>query len=178
MTKNIYIFAGKSGSGKDYIADKICEALNLKKVISYTTRPKRYEGENTHVFVSQEEFDNIRDNLAAYTLFNGYEYGTTFDTINKSDICILDVGGIKTLLKNKDRVNRPIVIIEIKAKTETRLVRMLNRGERYSDVAKRMVYDNAVFVDLDEYKKLTFANDENDDLCFDMVKNAIDFMEV
>ena len=44
----IYVIIGKSASGKDHIYQSILKdsKLDLKKIVSYTTRPKRENEEN------------------------------------------------------------------------------------------------------------------------------------
>lgn len=54
----VIIFLGKSGSGKDTIAKKVAEKLNIKKIITNTTREKRpgeIDGINYH-YKTKEEF--------------------------------------------------------------------------------------------------------------------------
>ena len=64
----IYVLIGESGSGKDTIAKELSK-LGYKQVISYTTRPPRYTGEDTHIFIPPEEVKNYE--LAAYTMYDG-----------------------------------------------------------------------------------------------------------
>lgn len=48
--KSIVLVLGASGSGKDYLVDKVCKEYNRKKVVSYTTRPRRdNESPNSHI---------------------------------------------------------------------------------------------------------------------------------
>ena len=52
----LLLVMGRTASGKDSLVNKLSERTGLKQLISYTTRPPR-EGEgNTHIFVSEEEY--------------------------------------------------------------------------------------------------------------------------
>lgn len=59
MKNTLFVFLGKSASGKDSIMKKFIEELHMIKVPEITTRPKREgeeEGKN-YYFVTNEEFD-------------------------------------------------------------------------------------------------------------------------
>ena len=77
MYKPLFLFVGRSASGKTTIADMLAKEHGYKQVESYTTRKPRFDGERGHIFVSEEEFKNLGE-LAAYTYYNDNHYGTTF----------------------------------------------------------------------------------------------------
>jgi guanylate kinase len=139
MNKPLYLFVGKSGSGKTTIADMLSETHGLKQVESYTTRPPRYDGEIGHIFVAKSEFDALGE-LAAYTLYNGSEYGTTFKQLEECDIYVVDVPGVETLLQ-KSHFNRPIYIIYFDTTASTRIRRMLDRGDCDAAIIARLLHD-------------------------------------
>ena len=47
---------GKTASGKDLLVNKLCERSGLKQLISYTTRERRVDEGDTHIFISDEEY--------------------------------------------------------------------------------------------------------------------------
>lgn len=173
MTKNLYLVVGKSGVGKDYVVNKLCERMNLTKVISHTTRPQRQGETNTHYFVSQEEFDSLKDFMVAYTHFNGFDYGTTADVVNQSDIYIIDLDGIRYLKKHQDKLSRPIIIIGISADGTLRFNRMIKRNDSFSEAAQRFMNDNVVFLNWEGQVDATFDNSEDGDKCVDEVEKFI-----
>jgi hypothetical protein len=69
------LIIGRSGSGKDFLARELAKN-GLSQVKSYTTRPPRYEGEDTHIFISAEEASRTEGKIAT-TVINGYEYFAT-----------------------------------------------------------------------------------------------------
>ena len=99
--KIVFLFIGRTASGKSSLARYMCEALGLRQVKSFTTRPPR-KGEITgyedHYFVSDEEFDEItKEVMVAHTEINGYRYGVTFGQLQQSDIYVIDPNGVKYL---------------------------------------------------------------------------------
>lgn len=138
MNKPLYLFVGRSASGKTTVADLLESKYGLKQVQSYTTRSQRYEGEIGHIFVSKEEFDNLGE-LAAYTFYNGYEYGTTFDQLNECSIYVVDTAGVETLLERYHE--RKIVIFYFDTSVYTRINRMLDRGDSDMQIVSRLLQD-------------------------------------
>ena len=139
MNKPLLLFVGKSSSGKTTIANILEEEYGYKQIQSFTTRPPRYEGEIGHTFVTDEEFDML-GKLAAYTLYNGYRYGTTFEQIDECNIYVIDPYGVKTLLENY-QTNRSIFILYFDASVHTRINRMIERGDHDNKIISRLLED-------------------------------------
>jgi guanylate kinase len=139
MTKPLLLFVGKSSSGKTTIANILEKEHGYKQVQSYTTRKPRYEGEIGHIFVTEKEFNKL-GRLAAYTLYNGHKYGTTFKQIDKCDIYVIDVPGVETLLKNY-KTGRPIYIIYFDVSVYNRINRMIERGDHDGAIISRLLED-------------------------------------
>lgn len=139
MNKPLLLFVGPSGSGKTTIANVLEEQHGYKQVQSYTTRPPRYEGETGHLFISDEEFNNL-GKLAAYTVYNGNKYGTTVQQLDECDIYVIDIDGVKTLLKNY-KADRPIYVVYFNTSVYTRINRMLNRHDHDAAIISRLLED-------------------------------------
>lgn len=135
MNKPLFLFVGRSASGKTTIAN-----MFEKQVWSYTTRQPRYDNEPGHIFISDEEFDNLGE-LAAYTVYNGHRYGTTLEQLNESDVYVVDIPGVKVLLeKLKDDI-RPICIFYFEASVYNRIMRMIERGDHDNMIISRLLED-------------------------------------
>lgn len=113
MTDKIICVLGRTGSGKDTVVNLICEKYNLKQLVSYTTRPKRINEGNTHVFIRDEEFLSYKEDIAAYTEINGYKYFSTNQQINECDVYILDPNGIKFLRESRPDVKFISIYIDL-----------------------------------------------------------------
>ena len=121
---NLYCIVGQSGSGKSTIADKLESEYGIKQVLSYTTRKPRYEGENTHEFITDAEFDKLTD-MVAFTEFDGYKYCATAEKLNGCDTYIIDPKGVDTLKMNY--TDKPLKIIYVKVIAGIRYERMKKR---------------------------------------------------
>lgn len=139
MNKPLLLFVGKSSSGKTTIANVLEKKHGYCQVQSYTTRAPRYEGEIGHTFVTDEEFDCLGE-LAAYTLYNGHKYGTTYKQIDECDIYVIDPYGVKTLLQNY-KTDREIIILYFDATVYTRINRMIERGDSDNKIISRLLED-------------------------------------
>lgn len=176
----LFLFCGRSASGKTTIAENLADKYEYTQVYSYTTRKPRFDGEIGHVFITEEEFNNLGE-LAAYTFYNGNHYGTTFEQLNASNIYVIDVPGIETLLEKCEKINRPICIIYFSSTVHTRINRMLERGDSDMQIISRLLYDE----EYDWYKKLDslvwhYTNIENNniELCrVDANKTQLEVME-
>ena len=139
MNKPLFLFVGKSASGKTTIANMLEQQLGYNQVSSYTTRAPRYNGEIGHVFVSNEEFDAL-GKMVAYTEYNGNRYGTTAEQLDQCQIYVVDVPGVETLLERYD-THRPIVALYFDTTTYTRINRMLDRGDGDMMIVSRLLQD-------------------------------------
>lgn len=114
--KTIVAIAGRTSSGKDYIAKRLSTILDYPLVVSHTTRPIRSNETNgvEHWFDSKEEFQNVLDNqtVIAYTKIGEYEYCALLEDIGDNAIYIIDPHGIEYLKQNfKEQINLKIIYI-------------------------------------------------------------------
>lgn len=142
--RKLYCILGKSGTGKTYLVDKLIkENEELKSVDSYTTRPKRFENETGHIFVSKEDFDKL--DLIAYTKYGDYEYGVTKEQLDEVDFYVVDVTGLRDLREN---YKRPIVAVGLKEDDKLRKERLHKRGDE--KVNDRLNVDDVMYRDLEK----------------------------
>ena len=141
MNKPIFLFVGKSASGKTTIADMLGKD-GYSQVYSYTTRPKRYENEIGHTFITDEEYDKL-ENIVASTLYNGHRYCTTLNQIQEADIYVIDIPGVETLMENYDRLDRRVYVFYFDTDVYTRIKRMLNRHDSDTQIVGRLFNDEA-----------------------------------
>ena len=161
MDNIVILLVGKSGSGKTTIADMLAEKYNLSVLKSYTTRLPRVN-DDSHIFVSIEEFNKL-ENKIAYTEFNGNYYCATADQLDNSDIYVIDPDGIK-YLKEHYHGSKRLIDIYIDCDEETCRNRMKQRGDTYEQIESRISNDKTKF-DLQKYKpSKIISNNEGRDL--------------
>lgn len=139
MSKPLFLFVGRSASGKTTIADILEQKYGCKQVNSYTTRQPRYDGEVGHVFVTEEEFKAL-ENVVAYTFYDNNHYGTTAEQLDQCSIYVVDIPGVETLLE-KYKTNRQIIIIFFDTTVYTRINRMRDRGNDDAFIISRLLQD-------------------------------------
>lgn len=91
----IIAVVGKSGSGKTTLTKIAKENVDVKYVVSYTTRPKRTEEVDgvDHWFVNERDMPD-KECMLAYTLYGGYHYWVAHDQLMP--------GGIYTYVINEE----------------------------------------------------------------------------
>ena len=118
---------GRTASGKDALANKLCERTGLKLITSYTTRPQRVNEGDTHIFTTKDAYDKaIADgNMAAYTEIAGNVYWTTIDQLYDNDVYIIDPIGVQNL-RNLNLPNLRLVTVFVNVPDDVREQRALH----------------------------------------------------
>ena len=155
--KPIVLIVGESGSGKSTICNYLSETYGLKELKSYTTRPKRNENDTSHTFVSQTEFNTVAKDAVAYTRFDGYEYCASVQQVDESDLYVIDMDGVRTLLECYKGKRVPYVVY-IKTDGLDRVENMIRRGDNWSDAMRRVEHDKAAFKDVNDYAMYAYEN--------------------
>ena len=142
--KPLFLVIGESAAGKDTVVNLLCTRYGYTKVVSSTTRPRRSsETGQEHTFLTPAEFDAVRDKLAAYTVFDGYEYGVTEPEIGNRTFYTVDYRGLCYLKGHYNQ--RPLKVIYLTAPEEIRRSRMLGRGQTPGEVQRRLLFDREAF---------------------------------
>lgn len=130
---------GRTSCGKDTLVNKLCERTGLTAITSYTTRPRRINEGNTHIFSTKEVYEQMQaeKNVAAYTEISGNIYWTTMDQLYEHSVYIIDPRGVETLRK-LNLPNLRLVTIYINTPDDVRKDRALNkRGDDRLTFMKR-----------------------------------------
>lgn len=130
---------GRTSCGKDTLVQKLCERTGLTAITSYTTRSRRVNEGDTHIFSTREEYEQMQadGNVAAYTEIAGNIYWTTIDQLFKHSVYIIDPKGVETLRK-LNLPNLRLVTIYINTPDDVRRERALNkRGDDRLTFMKR-----------------------------------------
>lgn len=140
----LILLVGKSGTGKSTVEKILVNKHEYKAVKSYTTRKPRYDGEDTHIFVSDADYKKMQDDICAFTEFDGYKYWATNEQVNNADIYIVDPAGVNSL-KKQYTGDRKIITVELLAQRKVRYNRMRKRGDSMWSAYKRLRHDRKAF---------------------------------
>ena len=158
----VILLIGESGSGKNTVQDELERLYGCVPLLSYTTRQKRTSDENTHTFITEEEFDKILKNekVIAFTRFDEHRYCATDKQLEQSDVYIIDVAGLQTLLelKTNKEINIPFVAFYLQVPEEERIKRMRKRGDSERAIKQRIEHDRIAFQRASELCEYTIDN--------------------
>lgn len=124
----LMLIMGRTGSGKDSLVNKLSEKTNLTAITSYTTRPRRKNEGNTHIFVTEDIFEEMMANgeVAVYTEINGNHYWTTIDQLYSHSLYIIDPYGVG-VLKSLNLPNLRLITVFINTPDSVREDRAINQ---------------------------------------------------
>jgi guanylate kinase len=138
---------GRTSCGKDTLVGKLCERTGLTAITSYTTRPRRANEGDTHIFSTREEYEKmqVEGNVAAYTEIAENIYWTTIDQLYEHSVYIIDPKGVETL-RQLNLPNLRIVTVYINTPDDVRKDRALNkRGDDRLAFMKRDMAEREQF---------------------------------
>lgn len=140
----LMLVVGRTACGKDSLVNKLCERTNLTAITSYTTRPRRENEGDTHIFTTEDVYEQMQAEgvVAAYTNIAGYHYWTTINQLYENDIYIIDYKGIQTLRKLNLQDIR-FVTVFINTPDSIREERALNKRKDDKFVFRKRSLDEA-----------------------------------
>jgi len=161
MNNKIILLCGESGSGKTTVATLLEDIYGMKQLQSYTTRPPRFEGETGHIFITEEEFDNIKpEDMVAYTKYNGYRYCGTSQQVDQSDVYVIDLLGIQYFI-NHYKGNKEYIIVYLYVPENVREERMKGRGDNIEAIRSRKQYDSDAFENVQYIASYSIINEDS-----------------
>lgn len=174
MNHKLFCVMAETGAGKDTLVKRLCEDTGMKAIVSYTTRPRRTNEGDTHIFVDDSVYEQMKDNLAAYTDINGFRYWTTIEQIYDNDIYIIDPNGLETL-ENLGLEDIDICSIYINVPLEVRLERALYRGDSLEDFFSRNKSEMRQFIQMKAAGGFDYAiSNLNEDKAYAVLKYIVE----
>lgn len=160
----VILVVGRTGSGKSSLIKKLCERAGLKELCSYTTRAKRSESDNDHIFVDVDTYLRAKENgeIAIDTELAGNYYYSTIEQLYEADLYTINPEALNRLLA-MDLPNIRFIVVYISCPDKIREERALRRGD---DKHKYRVRD---FSERQEFRK--FVAEEK----WDYAINNLDF---
>lgn len=151
------LLVGKSGSGKNTVQDYLVNKYGLKPLVSYATRAKRYPEENTHIFISMQEFTTFKqDDFVAYTFYNGNHYFATKEQFEESDVYIIDAKGVEYI--RSLNIKEPYIVVFLDVPSVIRAERMAMRNDNSDMIAERIKYDKTAFDGVEDLCNFSILN--------------------
>lgn len=150
-----YLILGRTGTGKDTLASHL-ERHGLRVLKSYATRPKRYETEDTHIFIDPSDVEKYKDKIA-YTKIGDIEYFATRKQLDECDIYIIDPRGLYEVTKNCPDLSFHVVLM--KADKDTTKQKAIGRIER-KNFASDEEFDAAKTLEGERFDKRYEAENE------------------
>lgn len=142
----LILLVGKTCAGKSTLAKMLCERTGLKQLISYTTRARRNENDNDHIFVTVDDYLKAKVNgeIIAETEIAGNYYYSTIDQLYQTDAYTIDPAGLDYLL-SANLPNIRFVIVYISCSDKERRLRSEKRGDekrayRVRDISERQQF--------------------------------------
>lgn len=164
---NTIVLVGPMGCGKTSIANELVKNYGYKKIVTYTTRPRR-DGEEHGIdyrFITTQEFEyKIRTGFFAE--WHSYEasfgqcyYGSAHHSYggNHKKVIILNPYGVEQLTV------RAFIVYLNPTKDQKYIDRILARGDSEIEVHRRLVADQSSFDLLEEIGKyhMLITSDES-----------------
>lgn len=153
-----YLIVGRSGTGKDKLREILEDKYGFTFVKSASTRKPRFEGEDTHEFITHEEAASVPDSekVAVTHIKNGDiddEYFARRSTVEQCDAYIIDPIGVKQLLKNMPDTIFELVYIKAPDKETQKemAIQRSNNPEQAAEIfEKRYASEDAEFKEFEE----------------------------
>ena len=161
----VLLVVGRTGSGKSSLIKKLCEKNpGLRSLCSYTTRPKRSESDDNHIFVNTEEYFRAKENgeIAIDGEIAGNYYYSTIEQLYNSDLYTINPEALDRLL-SLNLPNIRFVVVYISCPDKVREERVMRRGD------DKKQYRVRNFSEKQEFRK--FVAEEK----WDYVINNLDF---
>lgn len=163
------VLVGKTCSGKSTVADLLESRYDIKRVRTYTTRPRREgEGENEYHFVTDEEFEELRANnfffeTTHYEVASGavWKYGTGKTEFCRDCCVVMNPDGVKKV-KKLFPIEYEIKIIYLNVTEGAQWNRLRSRGQDADEAARRVEADKRDFYDIDNYYDIAINTDNLD----------------
>ena len=195
--KTIFLIVGQTASGKDSLVNAMCQGRQkimtlstdkdnneqqiitykpYKQLVSYTTRPKRENEGDTHIFISRSEVEQYKDDMIAYTQIGEYEYFATKEQLRNCNFYIIDYDGVKYLRSQQLNDEFRFVTIYINTPDEIRKERALSARKDNKEIFdKRNKTEESQFNDMRTKADFDYSiNNINFDKAFKILKYIVE----
>ena len=153
---------GESASGKSSIERALVNNnVNLKRVVSYTTRPIRKDETNgvDYNFVTKEKFEKLKEQnfFAEEVVYNNWNYAASKESCKDNSVIVVEPHGLRQLKKIKDL---DVISFYIKVPWQTRIKRLVDRGGDMMEIIRRIISDTGLFQGIEDEVSYVIENDD------------------
>jgi guanylate kinase len=147
------IIIGMSSTGKSSV-QKMLTSWGFVPCVSHTTRPIRSnekEGLDYH-FIDEAAFTKLMKSMVVFEYFEqvGWFYGKNLDNILASHIIVTTPGELPNVVSALEQREKEFQLFLLEASDEIRRTRSLQRGDKSSEVERRILADNKDFANVKE----------------------------
>jgi guanylate kinase len=160
MKNEKIIILGHSGSGKNFLTDKLIKK-GLKPCLKWTTRPKRTREEQgiSYNFVTEDQFlESINENkFMSYQTFSvlpndrdpeTWYYGITFEEFNDSQVFIMTPGELRNI---SPEIRKGCFVVYLDIDRKIRESRISGRNDFNDAIKRRLDADEIDFKGFNDY---------------------------
>lgn len=163
------LIVGRTATGKDTLRESLEKFANMTFVKSYTTRPKRYPDEDTHIFITKEQASEIMktDTVIAKTTIADNDYFATKSQVENANGYIIDPIGIYELIDKMPTTDFLILyLMPNKDYKDIYIERELaknvkTKAEIIKELDKRMTSEDKIFTEFDKNIDSLLVNHKN-----------------
>ena len=150
------ILIGKSGSGKNYLLNKLKD-LGLKISLKITTRPMRLNESDgvDYNFINEDSFDKLVESnqLIVYQDFYNnkgeiWKYGILSEDFNNSQLFIMTPGEIKQM---PIEIRKKCFVVYLDIDRQIRENRLFHRNDTNDSIIRRLDSDEKDFNNFKDY---------------------------
>ena len=149
------------------VTKKIIHDLKLKFVVSYTTRAKREkETEGVeHYFITPEVAKEKMhtEQILAYTKIGKIEYFATLETLNDSNLYIIDPAGIKYLKNNFQKLNIKVIYVMTDSDLRIERAKLRDNEDFAKSFEKRNTAEDEQFTEFENERSYNYIIYNNSD---------------
>ena len=161
------VIVGKTCSGKSTVADLLDEKYGIRRIRTYTTRPRREGEKGEYHFISGEEFDKLKHEgfffeTTQYSVADGstWRYGTSKSSFCNDCCIIMNPAGVKNLkhMYNNSDINLTVVYLNVTDGVIWN--RLRSRGDSSDEATRRIEADRKDFADIEEFYDYAITTDD------------------
>ena len=157
---------GKEGSGKTTLSNELERRYGYKRIITYTTRPKKNDEmqEVDYRFIDKKTFFMLKHKgfFGETSEYNGWYYGSAKEDYKKNTVLIVTPNGSRQIDKAVNMGNIKKVYLDVPDKIL--FSRLLNRNDMSIEEAyKKYLYDKGMYAGIEDEVDMCMHNDNEMD---------------